>query len=244
MRRSLRTLVALVFTAGALALLAACDKVDSATLESLRATVSARGDPSEKSVEELKRGIAEYKKEVDRTVKASENLGTYYRLLAVAFMNRQMYGEALDSLTDAIRYYPENEQLSFYAGVCAARMAKAQAGATEASRLYALAEKYYQRTLFLYADHGPALMGLAVLYGIELDRPAEAAPLLHRLLAKDTSNIEAKLLLARTQVSLGNLEEALALYNDVASSQVSDAVKDQALQNAKEVEARLTGARK
>ena len=240
--RGFRRLAALLLPLAALVFVDGCDRSDAATVEGYRATESLRDDPSTKSVEELKRDIAGFKREAERTVKASENLGVYYRLLAVAYMNRQMYGEALDSLTEAIRYYPENEQLFFYAGVCAGRMAKAQTDPAEAARLFALSEKYYQRTLFLYADHGPALMGLAVLYAIELNRPAEAVPLLERLLKKDTSNVEAKLLLARVHVSLGEYEQAIALYNEVAKAQVSDAVRQQALENAREVESRLTGS--
>jgi tetratricopeptide (TPR) repeat protein len=237
-----RKLLLCAAAACALAAVGGCDKSGSLYSEYLRGTRSLREDPREKSIEELERGIAQYSAEVERTVKATENLGTYYRLLAVAQMNRQMYGEALKTLDKAIAIYPENEQLSFYAAVCAGRLAKAQTDDAGKARLFALAEKQYLRTLFLYADHRSALYGLAVLYSLELNRPAEAVPLLERFLAKDTGSTDAKLLLARTHVSLGNYAEAMALYNEVAASGASDAVKQQARDNAAEIESRLTGS--
>jgi tetratricopeptide (TPR) repeat protein len=220
----------------AVALAAACDRVDSVHLEGLQATQSARGE-DEKSPDELKRDIARFKAEVDRTVRAAEDLGAYYRMLAVAYLNRQMYGEALDALESAIRYYPQNEQLYYYAGLAAGHLAKATVVEAERTRLFDLAEKYYNRTLYLYADHQLALFGLAVVYSMEVDRPAEAVPLLERLLVRDTSNVPAKLLLARTQASLGNIDAAIALYGEIARvSSVDDETRAQVLENIRQLE--------
>lgn len=228
-----------------LALAASCaNKGDSVYVEGLSATQSARDTEGGKSIEDLTRGIQAYKKEVERTIKATEGLGTYYRLLGVEYMNRQMYGEAMASFEQAMRIYPENEQLTYWAGVCAARMAKAQVD-DEAGRvgLNTLAEKYYLRTLFLYADHRPALFGLAVVYSMETGRPAEAVPLLERYLAKDSSNVEVMTLLARTHVALANYQEAVELYNRVAgSTTASEDTKRQARENAAAVERLLHGA--
>jgi cytochrome c-type biogenesis protein CcmH/NrfG len=220
------------------------DKGDSTYVEGLRVTESVRGGEPEKSIDELEREVTKYRGEVERTIKAAESLGTYYRMLGVAYMNRQMYGEALRNLELAIRLYPENEQLFYYGGVCAARAAKAVTDDAERLRLFALAEKYYLRTLFLLPGTRPALFGLAVIYSIELNRPAEAVPLLERLLTQDTSNTEAKTLLARTHVALGNYEEALDLYRQIAAAGVSDEIKRQTEDNIREIEGRLSGGSK
>lgn len=213
-------------------LLAGCNEGAQLALENLRATDSARED--EKSVDEIQRDITAAQAEVDRTIRAAENLGTYYRLLSVAYLNRQMYGEALDALEDAIRYYPENEQLTYYGGLAAARMAKALVDdPEETARLLGLAEKYYQRTLYLYQDHRPALFGLAVLYTFELNRPAEAVPLLKKILARDTSYTEAKMILARAHAAMSNIDEAIDLYNEIIRSDVSEEIKTQARENIK-----------
>ena len=231
--------------AAVLWVLAACgDKGNATYIEGLRVTESARSSGDQMSVDELKKGVDRYRGEVERTIKASESLGTYYRMLGVAYMNRQMYGEALQSLEQAIRLYPENEQLAYLAGVCAARASKAETDDAERTRLLSLAEKYYQRALFLFPDLRSALFGLAVVYSMELGRPADALPLLVRLLAKDTSNVEAKMLLARTHVALGNYEEALRLYDAIAAAGVSADIKLQAEANAKEIEGRIVGADK
>ncbi len=224
-------------------LLSCADKADGVYVEDLRATQPSRDAKSGKSIDELQRGIDEYKKDVKRTIKASENLGIYYRLLGVEYMNRQMYGEALSSFEQAMRIYPENEQVTYWAGVCAGRMAKAQIeDEKEKARLFSLAVKYYDRTFFLYPDHRPALFGLAVLYAIELGRPADAVPLLERYLAKDTSNVEVMTLLARAHVALGNFEEAIALYRSIAKSTTAGVdTKRQALENVASVEKLLQG---
>jgi cytochrome c-type biogenesis protein CcmH/NrfG len=76
---------------------------------------------------------------------------------------------------------------------------------------------------------------------MELNRPAEAVPLLDRLLAKDTSSVEARMLLARAHVALANYEEALDQYGRIAASNVSAEIKKQAQDNAREIEGRITG---
>ena len=82
--------------------------------------------PSKKSIDNLKKGIKKYKKEAERTINASQQLGIYYKMLAVKYIDEKMYGEAVKSLEKAIERYPENPILFYLTGVCYGHMAKAQ----------------------------------------------------------------------------------------------------------------------
>ena len=136
------------------------------------------GVDSSQSVEELKKGVARYQAEVERQVKAAQNLGVYYKMLALKYLDADMYGLALDNLMKAIEIYPENPQLFYYSAVANARMAKASVtDSTAAADYLARAEAFYRRAIFLDPGNVNALYGLAVLYALEMSRPAEAEPL-------------------------------------------------------------------
>ncbi len=191
---------------------------------------------SDKRIAELKEGIAQYEKEVDRTIKASEQIGVYYRMLGLAYVDRQMYGEALATFEKAISYYPENPNLFNYAGLCAARMAKASVGDEKRrSEYFNLAENYYKRAISIDSGHVAALYGLSILYIFELNRELEAKPLLESILAKQKKNFEAMFLLARIRVVEGAYEDAAALYDTIIKESPDKRQKEEAEKNKRTI---------
>lgn len=200
------------------------------------------GVASSQSVEELKKGIARYQAEVERQVKAAQNLGVYYKMLALRYLDADMYGLALQNLQKAIEIYPENPQLFYYSAVACARAAKVSVtDAAAAADGLARAEAFYRRAVFLDPGYVNALYGLAVLYALELSRPADAEPLLQAILQREKKNIDALALLARIRYAAGRLEEAAELYQRIADTTQAGRLKAQALANKKAVEEELYG---
>lgn len=184
---------------------------------------------SEERIAELKEGIEKYKQIVEREVEASAQIGEYYKMLAVAYIDREMYGKALESLEKAIDYYPENSIIFYLAGVCSARMAKAAVNRPAAQEtLFEEAENYYLRAISLDTGFVDALYGLSVLYVFEMDRIVDAEPYLERILEKESRNTKAMFLLARVHVYSGRIEDAVELYDEIIDKAQSKQEKERA----------------
>ncbi len=201
--------------------------------------------PPLNTVEDLKKAIEENRAEVERKVKAAQNLGVYYKMLALKYIDNEMYGLSLEALTRAIAIYPENPQLFYYAAVSSARLAKADVTKPkEATDLLSQAEAYYKRAIALDPAYVNAMYGLAVLYAIELARLEDAEPLLNQVLSREKKNLDAMFLLARVYYQRGRPEEALELYNRIIDANPPERIKSQAEANKKKIEEELYGRSK
>jgi len=223
--------------------LAGCNPARRAYLDRLSALEKGQsGAASSQSIEELKKGIARYSAEVERQVKAAQNLGVYYKMLALKYLDAGMYGLALQNLDKAVEIYPENPQLAYYSAVASARMAKAEVTDSAAAAGDLLrAETFYRRAIFLDPGYVNALYGLAVLCAMELGRPADAEPLLQAILQKEKKNVEALFLLARIRYAAGRHEEAIEIYQRIADTTQAGRLKAQALANKNAIEEELYG---
>jgi len=223
--------------------LAGCNPARRAYLDSLSALEKGQaGAASSQSIEELKKGIARYSAEVERQVKAAQNLGVYYKMLALKYLDAGMYGLALQNLDKAVEIYPENPQLAYYSAVASARMAKAEVTDSAAAAEDLLrAETFYRRAIFLDPGYVNALYGLAVLYAMELGRPVDAEPLLQTILQKEKKNVEALFLLARIRYAAGRHEQAIEIYQRIADTTQAGRLKAQALANKNAIEEELYG---
>ena len=223
--------------------LAGCNPARRAYLDRLSALEKGQsGAASSQSIEELKKGIARYSAEVERQVKAAQNLGVYYKMLALKYLDAGMYGLALQNLDKAVEIYPENPQLAYYSAVASARMAKAEVTDSAAAAGDLLrAETLYRRAIFLDPGYVNALYGLAVLCAMELGRPADAEPLLQAILQKEKKNVEALFLLARIRYAAGRHEEAIEIYQRIADTTQAGRLKAQALANKNAIEEELYG---
>jgi tetratricopeptide (TPR) repeat protein len=193
-------------------------------------------------IEEIEGEIRLYRKEVERTVDATGQLGVYYKMLAVEYMRGGMYGAAYDALEQALAIQPENPILFYYSGVCAARMSKAQVISEDRDRWLDRSEALYRHAITLDPGYAAALYGLSVLYVFELDRPEEAQELLERLLVVESKEIDGRFLLARVYYSLGKLENAIELYEEIESLTEIRQTREQALTSRQQIEEELYGA--
>ncbi len=186
---------------------------------------------------ELADAIGKYQGRVEDIINAEIRIGTWYKILGTRYLDNKMYDKALETFRTAIEYYPMNQNLYYYVGVCAGYMAKSaldyEASGKHVDRdsYYALSESAYLRAIEIQPDFGRALYGLSVLYVFELNKPELAVPLLERLLSIETRNLDAMFILARAYYSTGNTDGALELYDRILSQTKSAAIKADAQAN-------------
>lgn len=220
---------------GLFLLLAGCQDGENRFLDELtrmeEGSAYGEGAPSEERIQELRGQIEEYRGIVEEKVEAAGQLGTYHKMLGVAYMDQRMYGLALEQFEAAISIQPENPILFYYAGVSAARMAKSTVDDQEEAELYTDAEEYYLRSVELDPGYHRANYALGVLYVFELDRPVEARPYLERIIEDQQQNTRARMVLARSYAVTGEVERATEIYDEVVEVATDQDLRDAALRN-------------
>lgn len=224
-----------------LVLLGSCTGKDEGLLASMFdiEARSMKGAPPS-TVEELKAAIAEYGTAVEKTAANYEQLAGYWRLLAVKFMERGLFGEAYDAALKALRFYPTNSGLYYVAGLSAAflsRTATAEYAGGQGTREGWLqaSEGAYKESIRLDERNTRSLYGLAVLYSFELEDHEAAIPLLERMLGIDTMNMDALFLYARSLYGAGRMQDAVEVYDKIIANSRIDERRDQAAANKKQI---------
>ena len=190
---------------------------------------------SEVRIAELEKDVAALKKTVEEKVTESDKLGSYYKLLALAYLDRKMYGKALEAIEDAIRIHPEQHGLFIYRAVSAARLAKSLNNDAEKAVYFKTAEDSYLRAISLEPNSTQALYGLAILYVYELDQPEDALPLVERILRRESRNVDAMFLLGTVHYLLGNTEAALETYDRIIATSNAGTRRDEAKKNKERI---------
>jgi len=227
-------------------ILVSCARIDRGE-DNLDQLIEMEGDiyrdqeVSTQRIEEIEEAIRRYRKEVERTVDATGQVGIYYKMLAIEYMRGGMYGAAYDTLKQAIDIYPENPILFYYSAVCAARMSRAQVLEEDRERWLERSVTLYRRAIDLDPGYADALYGLSVLYVFELERPEEAEALLETMLTVESKEIEGRFLLAGVYYRLGKLEQALELYKEIESLSEVEQKRQEARDNKKRIEDELYG---
>lgn len=219
-------------------LLCGCSGKSSKTIIRLQKMEENVGSPTTEA--ELKEAIKKYQDRVTDIQLANSQIGIWYKMLATRYLDAKMYGEALKTFQTAIQYYPANQNLYYYVGVCAGYMAKASldfnaTGGTSAERFnyLKLAESAYLRAIELEPRYVRSLYGLGVLYVFELDQCDKAIPHLETALSVETKNTDIMFVLARAYYVEGRYDEAVALYDRIISLTKSEAKKKSAEENKK-----------
>lgn len=235
----------LVYSLSLLILISAAFFSPSCSLKSNKTIIRLQhleeGVSSPTTVEEIKDAIAKYQNRVNDIQLANSQVGIWYKILGTRYLDTKMYGEALKAFQTAIQYYPVNQNLYYYIGVCAGYMAHAAldynaTGSTaERYNYLKLAESAYLRAIDLEDTFVRALYGIGVLYVFELDECEKAIPYLERLLTVDTKNTDAMFVLARAYYVEGEFKKAVNLYDSIVSITKSDVKKREAEANKKTV---------
>jgi len=205
-----------------------CSKKDEIRLHDLEKTENIKGKTSKERIKELEKGIERYTEEVNRTVKASAEIGIYYRMLGLEYIRLKMYDKALESLKKAISYYPENPVLFYYSGICSGQMAKSEINKKIQLDMFKKAAAYYRRAVALNDSYTDAQYALAVLYVFELNRPFDALGVLEKIVKRNPENTEAGFLLARTDFMMGKVRDAIDRYNQIIKISGNEAARNKA----------------
>lgn len=184
------------------------------------------------SIEELKDAIDKYQRRVADIQLANQQIGIWYKILGTRYLDNKMYGEALKAFQKALEYYPDNQNLYYYVGVCAGYMSHAAMdfGGTGSLQIrynyLKLAEDAYTRAIKIDDRFVRALYGLAIIYIYELDESEKAIPLLEKVLTIETKNFNAMFRLAEAYYTNYEFDKAEKMYDKIiASTKAADLIK-------------------
>lgn len=232
-RRSILAVVGAVFA------LCGCQRSSKTIIRMQKLEAGVTTSPT--TEEELKAAIAKYQDRVADIQLAQSQIGIWYKLLATRYLDQKMYGEALKTFQTAIQYYPANQNLFYYVGLCAGYMAKAAldfnaTGSTSERYNYLkLSESGYLRAIELEPRYARALYGIGVLYVFELDDCEKAIPHLETLLTVETKNVDAMFVLARAYYVTAQFDKAVALYDRIIATTKNEQKRADAEANKKTV---------
>jgi tetratricopeptide (TPR) repeat protein len=194
--------------------------------------------PSPERIEELRRAVQRWEREVDSLAQAFNQSASANKLLANELIQQGLYGPALEALQRAMALQSENASIYYLAAVAAARGAPAHQIDGRKDEFLQLAESMYRSALRLDQNHRDALFGLGVLLAFEMDRPVEALEPVERLVEIETGNMQPRFLKANILVRLGRDREAIEVYEDIAQRARSNTQRDRALANRDELRRR------
>jgi len=199
------------------------------------------GVDSPTTPEELSDAIKKYQNRIEDILNADVRIGIWYKILGTRYLDSKMYGKALQTFREAITYYPTNQNLYYYVGVCAGYMAKsaldfdAKGNRAERDNYLALSESAYLRALELEPTYARALYGLSVIYVFELNRADKALPYLEKLVTLEKRNLDAMFILARASYMTGDYDRAVEMYDLVLATSKDAARKAEAQKNKETV---------
>ena len=218
-------------------ILGSCNKVTSIRrLQELEEGVS---NPNTEA--ELKDAIRKYERRVDDIIIAEGRIGIWYKILGSRYMDQKMYKKALKAFQSALEYYPENPNLFYQAGLAASLTAKNSLDFEltgtdiEKKRYFDLAASAYNRALEIDPKHSKAVYALSVLYIFELNRPAEAIPILEKIAEWEKKPIDHLFLLGTAYYMTGENEKAIAVYERIIEISSSAEKKAKAESNIREI---------
>ena len=233
----MKKIKAILVVAAAAIVLVSCGGVSNKTI--IRHQKMEEGVESPTTIEELKDAIKKYQERVADVQLAQSQIGIWYKILGTRYLDNKMYGEALKAFQEALTYYPDNQNLYYYVGVCAGYMSHAAldynaSGNNEVKYNYLkLAEEAYLRAISIEDRYVRALYGLGVLYVFELDEPEKAIPHLEKALSIDTKNLDTMFVLARAYYSSYEFDKAIEMYDKIIETTKSDDTKKTAEENKK-----------
>ena len=215
----LGTAFALVLTIG---LFASCGGATYNSVKRMQKMEEGVSNPT--TVEELTEAIKKYDARALDLVTTQEQVGIWYKILGTRYLDREMYGEAMECFQRAIETFPNNANLYYYLAISAGYTAhtaldfSANGGADaklKQQRYLRLAEEAYQRALTINPKYYRAMYGIGVLYVFELGESENAIPYVEEFLRNQTKDTNGMFLLAHAYCDVGELEKALELYDRI-----------------------------
>jgi tetratricopeptide (TPR) repeat protein len=195
------------------------------------AELSPRGAPPQ-GIDDLRKAIDLYEKKLEEHINDAARTGTYWKILGSRLIDRKLYGEAMEALEQAARYYPEDETIHYLIGFSASSLARSEYfSEAEAALHFRRAEQAFLRAIDIYGRYSKALYGVASLYVFDLDRAADAVPYLELFLDINKSDTDAMFVLARAYYVTEDYDRAVELYDRIIGITKDPVKKNQAEAN-------------
>lgn len=185
---------------------------------------------------ELQDAIKKYLRRIDDIIIANERIGVWYKMLGSRYLDKKMYKNALECFQKAIEIYPENQNLYYKVGVCAALMSKGAIdfevrGDDKERKYLELAKKAYSRAIELDPTYSKAIYALSVLYIFELAEPDRAIPLLEKEIEGKMKPLDELFLLGQAYALTNNNEKAIEKYKRIIELSGSEEQRNKAKEN-------------
>lgn len=193
------------------------------------------------SIEEIEAAIEEFSNEADEVTTKNAQVGMWHKVLGLKYLDKKMYGKALDCFQTALTYYPDNANLYYYVGNCAGYLGnsaldyEATGSYEKMENYYDLSEKAYLRALSIDDRYAYALYGIGVLYVYQLGQPEDAIPHLEKLLTIDTKNVDGMFVLANAYYLTRNYDKSADMFDKIIATTKSEKTKQAAEENKKKV---------
>lgn len=191
------------------------------------------------SIEEIKESIEQNNERIDEIILSTQQNGVFWKLLGTRYLNANQYGKALEAFQNAVSYYPANQNLYYYIGVCAGYLAKASldfsatGDLSERERYFELSESAYLRALEIEPRYVKSLYGLSVLYVFDLNRYEEAIPYLETVLSIEKKHVDAMFVLARAFYCTKQYQKAADMYDVIIETTADKSLREDAERNKK-----------
>ena len=201
------------------------------------------GVSNPQTIEEYEEAIKKYELRVKDISIAQGQIGIWHKIVGSRYMDKKMYGKALESFQSALEYYPDNQNLYYYVGLCAAYMSHSAldyeaTGEREKKANYLkLAEEAYKTAIQIDPNYVRALYAISVLYDFEFGEPDKAVPHLEKVLTIEKKNIDAMVLLARCYYQTYEFDKSISMYDRIIETsnsperrQMASEFKEQVIQ--------------
>ncbi|MFO7731116.1 MAG: hypothetical protein R6V86_10150 [Spirochaetia bacterium] len=186
-------------------------------------------------VAELEDHVKRFSDEVQELVEETGQLGIYYKMLALEYMDQEMYGPAREYFLKSLEISPNNHLVQYYAGLSSAQTAGAQENRAQRVSRIEDAAYHYQRAVELKSDYYEALYALSVLYIFELDRALEAEEYVQRALEVRPGSQKTRFLLAAIRVIQNRYEEAIEIYDQIIEESEDATIQQRARENREQL---------
>lgn len=232
--------IVIVFTLVLVAMLAGCKTSGKDILKKRIARMQeSSGNPI--TIEEIEQAIKEYYDDAEEISKKNAQIGIWYKMAGIKYLDKKLYGKALECFQKALEYYPDNANLYYYVGNCASYIGNASldfdatGNYEKMENYYNLAEKAYLRALAIDDRYAYALYGIGILYVYQLGEPEKAIPHLEKLLTIDTKNIDGMFVLANAYYLTQDYVKSADMFDKIIATTKSDKTKQAAQENKKRV---------
>lgn len=212
------------------------DKIIAKRIQNME---KSSGNPGK--IEDIQKSIREYDKDAQELVRKNGQIGIWYKILGCRYIDKKMYGEALQSFQKALEFYPDNENLYYYVGVCAGFLShsaldfNASDNFEKKENYLRLSEASYKRAIEIYEKYSNAHRGLGCLYLFEMEEPEKAAECFEKALTIETKDTDLMMYLAQAYYMSYRFDDAEKIYDQVIATTKSAQKKALAEANKKVV---------